>query len=191
MTQGRSAWLVYDLTSEVTERHFCQTLLVGIVLMIFQGLRARDITHIIWWEVNRRSTLSSVGKESDCNAGDLGLIPGSGRYSGEENGNPLQYSCLENPMVRGAWWAIVYGLQELDTTGRLSTREVRPVPLQSLLSGSLPSSTEPFCFSNMPRILLPHAVNIFLQNTFLHMGVFLLGKSHGRRSLVGCSPWGR
>ena len=40
---------------------------------------------------------SSVGKESPCNAGDLGSIPGSGRSSGEGNGNPLQYSCLENP----------------------------------------------------------------------------------------------
>ena len=48
----------------------------------------------------------SVGKESACNAGDLGLIPGSGRSPGEGNGNPLQYPCLENLMDRGAWWAI-------------------------------------------------------------------------------------
>ena len=47
----------------------------------------------------------SDGKESACNAGNLGLIPGSGRYPGEGNGNPLQYSCLENSMDRGAWWA--------------------------------------------------------------------------------------
>ena len=45
----------------------------------------------------------SEGKASACNAGDLGLIPGSGRYTGEGNGNPLQYSCLENPMDREAW----------------------------------------------------------------------------------------
>ena len=45
----------------------------------------------------------SDGKASACNAGDPGLIPGSGRSPGEENGNPLQYSCLENPMDRGAW----------------------------------------------------------------------------------------
>ena len=45
----------------------------------------------------------SNGKESACNAGDLGLIPGSGRFLGEGNGNPLQYSCLENPMDGGAW----------------------------------------------------------------------------------------
>ena len=45
----------------------------------------------------------SEGKASTYNVGDLGSIPGSGRSSGEGNGNPLQYSCLENPMDRGAW----------------------------------------------------------------------------------------
>ena len=58
---------------------------------------------------------SSVGKESPCNAGDPGLIPGSGRSSGEGNGNPLQYSCLEHPMDRGAWWATVYGVTKSRT----------------------------------------------------------------------------
>ena len=53
---------------------------------------------------------SSVGKESACNAGDLGLIPGSGRSPGKGNGNTLQYSCLENLMDRGAWWATVDGV---------------------------------------------------------------------------------
>ena len=53
---------------------------------------------------------SSVGKESDCNVGDLGLIPGSGRSPVKGNGNPLQYSCLENPMDRGAWQGTVYGV---------------------------------------------------------------------------------
>ena len=48
-------------------------------------------------------------KESTCNAGDLGSIPGSGRSSGEGNGNTLQYSCLGNPMGRGAWWTTVQG----------------------------------------------------------------------------------
>ena len=45
----------------------------------------------------------SDGKESACNVGDLGSIPGSGRSPGEGNGSPLQYSCLENPMEGGAW----------------------------------------------------------------------------------------
>ena len=61
----------------------------------------------------------SAGKESACNAGDLGLIPGSGRSLGEGNGYPLQYSCLENSMDRGAWWATVHRIvktEGLDTT---------------------------------------------------------------------------
>ena len=48
------------------------------------------------------------GKESACNAGDLGSIPGSGRSPGEGHGNLLQYSCLENPIDRGAWRATVH-----------------------------------------------------------------------------------
>ena len=53
---------------------------------------------------------SSVSKESDCSAGDLGSIPELRRSPGEVNGNPLQYSCLENPMDRGAWQSTVYGV---------------------------------------------------------------------------------
>ena len=56
---------------------------------------------------------SSVGKESACNAGDLGLIPGSGRSPGEGNGNPLEYSCLENFMDRGAWLATDHGVTRI------------------------------------------------------------------------------
>ena len=52
----------------------------------------------------------SDGKESACNAGDLGFIPGWGRSPEEGNGNPLQYSCLGSPMDRGAWWATVHGV---------------------------------------------------------------------------------
>ena len=55
------------------------------------------------------------GKESACNAGDLGWIPGSGRSPGGGPGNPLQYSCLENPMDRGAWWAAVHGVTKSQT----------------------------------------------------------------------------
>ena len=58
-----------------------------------------------------------LGKESAYNAGDtdVGLIPGLGGFSGEENGNQLQYSCLGNPMVRGALWATVQRVAESDT----------------------------------------------------------------------------
>ena len=55
----------------------------------------------------------TVVKNPSANAGDArdsGSIPGSGRSSGEGNGNPLQFSCLENPMDRGAWWATVHGV---------------------------------------------------------------------------------
>ena len=58
----------------------------------------------------------SDGKEFACNAGDLGSILGSKRSSREGNGNPLQYSCLENSMDRGAWRATVHGVAELDMT---------------------------------------------------------------------------
>ena len=56
---------------------------------------------------------SSVGKESACNAGDQGSIPGLGRSPGEGNGNPLQYSCLENPMDRGDWQATVHSVSRV------------------------------------------------------------------------------
>ena len=58
---------------------------------------------------------SSVNKESACNVGDPGSIPGSGRSSGEGNGNRLQYSCLENPMDRGVWQATVHGILSSQT----------------------------------------------------------------------------
>ena len=57
----------------------------------------------------------SEGKESASNVGDLGLIPGFGRSPGRGHGNPLQYSCLENPMDKGAWWATLQDQKESDT----------------------------------------------------------------------------
>ena len=73
----------------------------------------------VWWSCGHRNLMESIflwamlmttGKESACNTGDMGSIPESGRSPGEGNGNPLQYSCLENPMDRGAWWAAVHGV---------------------------------------------------------------------------------
>ena len=57
----------------------------------------------------------SDSKASACNVGDLGSIPGLGRSPGEGNGNPLQYSCLENSMDGGAWWATVHGVTKSGT----------------------------------------------------------------------------
>ena len=57
----------------------------------------------------------SNGKEYVCSEGDLGSVPGSGRSPGEGNGNPLQCSCLENSVGRGAWWATVHGIAKIRT----------------------------------------------------------------------------
>ena len=69
--------------------------------------------------VHVKSLCSTFGgsevKASACNVGDLGSIPGLGRSPGEGNGNPLQYSCLENPMDGGAWWATVHGVAKSRT----------------------------------------------------------------------------
>ena len=78
----------------------------------------------------------SDGKESACNAGDLGSIPGSGRAPGEGHGSPLQYSCLEDPMARGAWWATVYGVTKswtLVDVGALQVLQCFVVCRRSLL----------------------------------------------------------
>ena len=72
----------------------------------------------------------SDGKASAYNAGVPGSIPGSGRFPGEGNGNPLQYSCLENPMARGARWSAVHGVAKSRTP--LSDFTLKP----SLKSGS-------------------------------------------------------
>ena len=79
----------------------------------------------------------SDGKESTCNARDPGLIPGSRRSPVEGNGNPLQYSCLENPMDRGAWQAIVHGVTKSGTRSVMSpsrTISIWGVLLQSHFS---------------------------------------------------------
>ena len=65
------------------------------------------------------SRIGSDGKESACSAGDVGLSPESGRFPGEGKGNPLQYSCLENPLDRGACWVTVHGVAESDMTEQL------------------------------------------------------------------------
>ena len=62
-----------------------------------------------------RASLVADSKESACNMRDPGLIPGSGRTPGEGNGNPLQYSCLENSVDRKPWWGTVRGVTKSQT----------------------------------------------------------------------------
>ena len=104
---------------------------------------------------------SSDGKESTCSAGDLGLIPGSGRSPGEGKGYPLQYSCLENPMDRWAWWSRVHVVAELDTTEWLLGRRFKILNMacEALLtlsasplsshSGLLPQGLGKCCFLDL------------------------------------------
>ena len=82
------------------------------------GSRKRSLWEVIVpWGRNLTNGISALGgaevKASACNVGDLSSIPGSGRSPGEGNGNPLQYSCLENPKDRGAWCATVHGSQRV------------------------------------------------------------------------------
>ena len=63
----------------------------------------------------RKIEFCLAGKEYACNAGDPGSIPGLGRSPGERHGNPLQYSCLENPVDRGSWRATAHGVAKSQT----------------------------------------------------------------------------
>ena len=124
-----------------------------------------------------------VVKNLPANARDTGdarSIPGLGRSPGEGNGNPLEYSCLENPINGGAWWATVRGMQELDMSEQL-THTVIHSGLPWWLSGresicnagdmgSIPGPGDPWRKKWQPT------------------PVFLPGKSHGQRSMEGYSP---
>ena len=70
-----------------------------------------ELALVIW----RASLVAQMVMKSACNAREPGLVPGSGRSPGEGNGYPLQYSCLENSMDKGAWQAIIYGFTETQT----------------------------------------------------------------------------
>ena len=110
------------------------------------------------------SQLALVVKNPSANTGDIrdtGSIPGSERSPGKGNGNWFQYSCLENPMDSGAWWATVH---------RIAKGRIWPKRLSSTHTIMLRYEKRRQCHPT--PVLLP-------------------GKSHGWRSLVGCSPWGR
>ena len=92
----------------------------------------------------------SDSKESACNSGNLGLIPGSRRSSAEGNDNPLQYTCLENPMDRGAWWAAGHGvaksrkrLSDFTFTFHFHELEKEMATHSSVLAWGIPGTGEP------------------------------------------------
>ena len=97
----------------------------------------------------------SDGKASAYNAGNPGSIPGLGRSPGEGNGNPFQYSCLENPMDRGAWWTTVHGVAKSQTRLRSFTFTLEPSTLGVIL----------LLIKQMPEsLLLPDKVTIAYVN---------------------------
>ena len=87
-------------------------MLITHLCLVATILNGEDIKITIITEI---SLVAQTLKVSACNAADSGLIPGLGRSPGEGNGNPLQYSCLENPMDGGAWWATVHGVAKCRT----------------------------------------------------------------------------
>ena len=102
--QGKNSWWVSTQTRPHPQCYF---------LSSEAALRA--ISKYAWHYATLGFPGGSEVKASACNAGDLGLKPGSGRSPGGENGNPLQYSCLENSMDGRAWWATVHGVAKSQT----------------------------------------------------------------------------
>ena len=99
---GQPVWVLLHLVSSLSTQGWPPDPLL-ILRCLFQA-SAPDVPH------PKSFPRSSGGKDSACNTGDLGSFPRSGRSPGEGNGNPLQYSCLEDPTDRGAWWATVQGV---------------------------------------------------------------------------------
>ena len=146
-------------------------------------------------------------KASACNVGDLGSITGLGRSPGEGNGNPLQYSCLENPMNGGALWATVHGSQRVGHNRVISLslhfhhssfwrRQWQPTPVllpgkshrwRSLVGYSPWGRWE----SDMTGWLHFHFSLMNRRRKWQPTPVFLPRESQGRGSLVGCHLWGR
>ena len=143
---------------------------------------------------------SSAVKSPSANGGDvrdMGLISGWGQSPGGGNGNPLQYSCLKNPVDRGAWWAIVHGVQRIGHDWATKPKKAM-APHSSTLAWKIPWVEEPGKLQSMGSLRARHnwvtSLSLF---TCMHWRrkwqptpVFLPEESQGRGSLVGCHLWG-
>ena len=129
-------------------------------------------------------------KNPPANAGDVGSIPGWGRSPGEGNGNPIQCSCLENHMDRGAWWAAVHGVTKSWTRVTWSFRRVLFRSRSMGKKWCLPcwfGGKEPTC--QCRRCGFDYWVGKTpWRRKWQPTSLFLRGKSHGQRSLEGYSP---
>ena len=133
---------------------------------------------------------SSNGKKSACNPGDLGLIPGVGRSSGGGNGYQLQYSCLENIMARGSWWAIVHGVAKNHTllssklTSTLSSESPTLSRLISLLVRGSPRVLKHFLLhSSLPGVQVQSwFLSLSLSLSLFSFPLQVMGKLSGLRS---------
>ena len=135
---------------------------------------------------------SLVIKNPPANARDMGLIPGWGRSPREGNGSPLQYSCLGNPMDRGARRATVCGVaRESDTTEGTEPSAAHSGVQTVGVSGSTNSKEDSCECRRHKRWGFDSWVGkIPWRKAWQPTLVFLPGKSHGQRSLAGYSPWG-
>ena len=123
----------------------------------------------------------SENKASACSAGDLGSIPGSGRSPAEGNGNPLQYSCLENPVDRVSWWAAVHGITKSQTqlSDWAHTRHQQCIrlPLAQYSRPYLPWSSNRVGLK-MYRILFPSSLLSLITDAVKHFFLFIGFLSH-------------
>ena len=142
--------------------------------------------------MTRVSPGDSEVKASACNAGDLDSIPGLGRYPGEGNGIPLQYSCLENPKDRGAWWATVHGvtkswtwLSNFTSSDWTTTALSKWLPRQHQWQRLACQ-----CRRHKRCEFTPWIGKSPWRRAWQPTPVSLPGESHGQRSLAGYSPQG-
>ena len=130
------------------------------------------------------------GKASAYNAGDPGLIPGLGRYSGEGNGNPIQYSCLENPMDRGTWWAAVHGVAKSRTWLSDFTFTFHILIVLSWGFNKAPLVSRLFVSSYLATILykLDYTYHLVMSDSLWPHGLYSPWSSPGQNTGVGsCS----